>query len=202
MTDDAITVDIRPEQDNEPLSDEEIEAVKEGMESQREEINEYLEEEGVDTDAEDDEDGPDITRVADHRERLIQNAEGDTRAEKLQNALMEAQQTLQQHSQQYQQFEEQREDAEVRATRYEKTIERVKELPEGAVCLQQLEGGVIVEVPPEGRDTLCDDLADATEEIEQAGNRLEERTETMEEDFEVVKQAALDIREELTELTE
>lgn len=139
-------------------------------------------------------------RVKRSAKQILESADGRSEYERATNALEEAKASLDNHQRQRTQTVNKREEYKRRIDRIEETVNRVKQLPDTALCTQQLSGGVTVEVLPDGhqssdeeegftRSDLIDDLEETAEVLGEEIEALEERARSMEKEIEVLQAA-------------
>jgi DNA repair exonuclease SbcCD ATPase subunit len=132
--------------------------------------------------------------------RLLDSADSPS------EALRGAEQALSEHLQKYEKCQRSVEDQRTRIDSLQKTAERVAALPDDALCIQTLEGGISVEVRSDEHDDdhtrsdLIDEIYDAIETREELIDNGEERLKLLEAECATIRQAAADI-ENLKELT-
>ncbi len=133
---------------------------------------------------------PDMeTQVREEAKRLRDNADGHTQAEKIKNAIDEADETLAEHLQQYRQVISQKKETEQRMKRLELAEDRVLDQPDDCQIVQTIAGGISLEVPPDTHDTLDDDeierdaytRSDLCDEINETIDALDDQLDSFDE---------------------
>lgn len=104
--------------------------------------------------------------------RVLNAQEQDTEYGRAEAAIKAKQQSLQSMSQQYQAAEQNVQSLGQRLEGIEHTIDRLEEASEHELVLQSLEGGVVMEVPPEDRDDVLEDVQETRDEIEEQREEL------------------------------
>lgn len=131
-------------------------------------------------------------------ERLLDAADGQTEAERLQHAIEDIVSSVGEMETQLAQRKNSRQEAENRIERLQQTKDRVRDQPDEFRVLQTLGGGVSVEVPPDAEQTedgngrtvragyTRSDLAD---EVDETIEMLDERVDQMDGQITAMEQA-------------